>query len=149
MDMLHYLFVEFDGSIHSFLSRTIYIIMSLHADTMDRHTGIFHLLHHGSNTFALHRVALVIVVIEQQSVGVCLMGIFESLGDELVTTELIHRTLTVGILCLGVVSHRLVHHVPAVDKVLITADHCIDVLLHAGIEYLLVSHTLIHPFANL
>ena len=136
--------------------------MSLHTDTVNGYTGILHLLHHVKDTVALAGVALVIVVIEQQGVGISLTGKFESLSDELVTTELVVATvaigaawceLTIGEVRTNIIGHSLVHHIPAINDVLITVHNSMDVLTQTLVEhFLLDGFTLLvseHPVSKL
>ena len=71
--------------------------MTLHADAMDRHPRIDHFLHHIINTVALARVALIVVVVEQQSIGVGLMSELKRLGYELIAAEFVERALTIRV----------------------------------------------------
>ena len=136
--------------------------MALHADAMDGHTLVQHLLHHVIDAIALSRVTLVIVIIEQQCVGVGLMGIFESLGDKLVATQLVVARLTIRIARLplavhhtsaGIVADGFVHHVPAVYHVLIAVHHRMDMFAQTLVENLLLDGTsflvLKHPVGKL
>ena len=63
--------------------------MTLHTDTVDRHTCILHLLYHVEDTLTLALVECVIVIIEKESVRISLTSKLECLCDELVTTELV------------------------------------------------------------
>ena len=97
MNMLHQLRVLGDSCIDILLRRTIDIIVPLHTDTMNGYTSILHLLDHVVDAVTLARVALVIVVIEQQRIGVSLMGKLESLGNKLITAKLIVTALTIRV----------------------------------------------------
>ena len=77
------------------------------------------------------------------------MGILESLLDELITAETVHGALTIGISSISIVANSLVHHIPAVNDVLVTRDDSLDVILHAGIELLLGRTFGSHPAADL
>ena len=97
VDMLDNLLVKVEGIVHFLLGRTVDVIVSLHTDTVDGYSSLLHGFHHVEDALALHRIALVIVVVEKQCLRVSLVGKLESLGDELITAELVHRTLTVGV----------------------------------------------------
>ena len=86
MDMLYDGLVKSNGIVHLFLCRTIYIIVSLHSDTVDRNTSIFHLLYHIEDAFALHGVAFVVIVVEEQCLRIGLTCKLESLCDKLIAT---------------------------------------------------------------
>ena len=149
MDVLYNLFVKADSIVNFLLGRTVDVVVSLHTNTVDGHTGSLHLLHHLKDALALHGVALVVVVIEQQGFGICLTGKFESLGNELIAKELVHRALTVGVLCLYIVGDGFVDYIPAVNDVLVAVDDSMDMLSHAGIEHFLRGIVFIHPLTNL
>ena len=89
MDMPYHFLVFADGSIEQFLSRINGIVMALHADAVNGHALGTHPSDHLTDTLALHGVGLVVVVIEQQGVGVGLAGILESLTYEILTGNLI------------------------------------------------------------
>ncbi len=96
MDMLYDGCILGDSSVDVFLCRTIDIVVALHTDTINGYTGILHLLYHVVDAITLARVTLVVVVIEQQGVGVCLTSKLESLGNELITAELEVTALAIG-----------------------------------------------------
>ena len=123
--------------------------MALHADAVDGHAGILHLLHHIIYTLALYGDALVVVVVEEQRVGVGSVSILESLGNEFIAAKLVHHRLAVGILRVGIIGHGLVNHVPGIDHVLIARNDGLDMVLHALIEHLLRGVVLSHPAAYL
>ena len=129
--------------------------MALHTDTVDRNSGVLHLLDHIIDPLALSRVSLVVVVVEKKGIRVSLAGIFESLGNELVSGNLEER----GVAVRGsprpplLVGHSLVHHVPAINYILVAGYDGVDVALHIGEEFLLGEKlsifVLIHPAADL
>ena len=123
--------------------------MSLHTDTVDGYTLGLHLLHHVVDAVALVRIDGAVVVVEQQGLRVSLTGILESLLDELVTAETVHGALTIGVSGVGIVADGLVHHIPAVNDILVTGDDRLDMILHTGIELLLGGTLGSHPTANL
>ena len=145
MDMLYDGCILGDSSIDVLLCRTIDIVVTLHTDTINGYTGILHLLHHVIDAVTLAGVTLVVVVIEQQGVGVSLAGKFKSLGDELITTEFEVAALAIGAARgkltvskrrTGIVLDGLVHYVPAIDDILITVYHGMDMLTQTLIEHL-------------
>ena len=95
--MFHQLRILGDGRIDILLRGAVNIIMTLHTNSMDRHTCINHFLHHIIDTVALARVALIVVVVEQQSIGVGLMSELKRLGYELIPTEFVERALTIRV----------------------------------------------------
>ena len=137
--------------------------MSLHTNTMDGHTSVLHLLYHIINTVALARIALIIVVVEQQSIGISLVGKFESFGNKLVATEFIMTALAVGIGSLSwtspsttkttTVRDGLVHYIPCIDDIFITIYNRMDVFTQTLIEHLLLDVTTFlvskHPIGEL
>ena len=149
VDVLHDALVLGDGSVDLGLSRSVDVVVSLHADTVDGHAVLLHALHHLIDALALHRVALIVVVVEQEGVGVGLAGILECLGDELVAGNLVELRLAEGILGLGVIGHGLVHHVPSVYHVLVAADDSLDVVFHALEEHFLCGVVAVHPASDL
>ena len=149
MDMLYDFLVERNSVIHFFLRWPVNIVVSLHTDTVDGHTSSLHRLHHIEDALALDRIRLIVVVVEQQCLRVGLMCKLESLGNKLVTTEFIHWALTVGVDCILVVCHRLVHYIPTVHHIFITVHHRLNMILHTGIEHLFCGIALEHPLTNL
>ena len=139
MDMVDNLLVEVDSVVDVLGAGSVYIIVSLHSDTVDRNSGILHLLDHVVDPLALGRIGVVVVVVEEEGVGVGLVSILERLGDELVTCYLVQGGVAVGRRAREplLVSHGLVDHVPAVDYVLVAGDDSVDVALHVGEEFLL------------
>ena len=162
VDVLHQLRILRDGSVDILLRGTVDVIMSLHTDAVDGYTLLLHLLHHIIYTVALARVTLVVVVIEQQRIGVGLMGKLEGLGDELVAAELPVAALAIGITgnelavdkaWTRIVFYRLVDDIPAVDDVLIAVHHRMDMLAQPLVEHLLLDGASLlvgeHPVAEL
>ena len=149
VDMLHDGLVFADGSVNIGLCRSVDVVVALHADTVDGHAVFLHAFHHLIDALALHRVALVVVVVEQQGVGVGLAGILESLGDELVAGNLVEGRLAEGIGGVGVIGHGLVYHVPAVYHVLVAAHDGLNVVAHTLEEHFLGGVVAEHPAANL
>ncbi len=162
VDVLHQLRILGDGSINVLFRRSVDVVVALHTDAMDGYASLLHLLHHIVDAVALAGVALVIVVVEQQRIGVGLVGILESLGNELIAAELPVLALAVGIARLplavaklptGIVADGLVHHVPAVDHILVAVDHGVDVLTQTLVEHFLLNRTsflvLEHPVGEL
>lgn len=99
VDVADHLLVERERLIDVLLAGAINIIVPLHADTMDGHTGILHLLHHIIDALALHGVALIIVVVEEQRFWVGSMCILKGLGNELVAAKLVHHRLSARASC--------------------------------------------------
>ena len=149
VDVVDHLLIKFQRLVDILLIGAVDVVMALHADAVDGHAGILHLLHHIIYTQALHRVALVVVVVEEQRIGGGGVGILEGLGNELIAAEFVHHRLAIGILGVGIVSHRLIHHIPGIDHVLIARDDGLDVVLHALVEYLFRGVVVGHPAAYL
>ena len=143
-----------DGLLKLLLVGEVDIVVALHADTVDGHTSVLHLLHHVVDTFTLAVVHAAVVVVDQHTCGICLTGELKGLGDELVTAELEMTALTIGagrnhlaideLERTAVVGHSLIHHVPGIDHVFITIHHCVDMLAQT-----LVEHFLLHRLALL
>ena len=130
-------------SINILFRWSIDVVVPLHTNTSDRYTGILHLLHHIVYSLALLGVCSVVVVIEQQSVGVCLMSIFKSFGNKFIATKFEQTTLAIGRRLLSrteahhvVVVHGFVDHIPCIYNVLISVDYCMDMFAQALVEHL-------------
>ena len=132
--------------------------MSLHADAVNGHSGILHLLHHVVDAVALAGVALVVVVVEQQGVRVGLMGVLECLGNELIAAELEEFALAIGVSrssgpSESLVGNSLVDHVPSVDNVFVAVDNSMNVVAQTLVEdFLLDGFALLvlqHPVGEL
>ena len=147
--------IELDGVVHLFHGRAVDIVVGLHADAVDGDAGVLHALDEVVDALALGGLGVIVVVVEQEGVRVRLVGILEGLVDELLAGDLVHR----GVAELGTarpdgaVGHGLVHHVPAVDDVLVAVHDGLDVVLHVGVELLLGEEVpvlvLVHPGADL
>ena len=158
LNVLHQLRILLDGLFHLRLVWAVRVVVALHADTSDWHTSCLHLLHHVVDTVALSRLESVIVVIDKNCIGVCLMCILKSLSDELVTTKSVSTALTIRVRLLTETSgtsirHGLVHNVPCIHHILIAVHHCVDVFAQTLIEHFL-SHFLTilvskHPVTEL
>ena len=144
VDVVDYRGIEFDGCCDVLHRRAIHVVVSLHTDAVDGHTCLLHLLHHVVDALALAGVAFIVVVVEEQGVGVGFTGKLESLGNEFVTAQFIKLRLTIRIGSLApttwttVVRHRLVHHVPAIYHVLVAVDYGVDVFANQLIEHFLL-----------
>ena len=88
VDLVYDCGILFDGSLNIFHARTVDVVVALHTNTVDWHTGILHLLNHIEDTVALCRIGSVIVIVEKKYVRVCLACKLECLSDELVATQL-------------------------------------------------------------
>ena len=132
-----------DSSIYIFDTWTVNIIMSLHTDTVDRYTGILHLLHHIEDAVALSWIGGIIVIIEQKCFRVCFTGKFKSLGYEFITTQLKVSGLTVRARFFFhpwhtttiTIRHRFVYYIPCIYNVLITVYNCMDMSTQTFIEH--------------
>ena len=89
VNMLYDFLIQCNSIIHFFLSRTINIVMTLHTDTIDGHTSLFHSLYHVIDTLALYWITFIVVIIEQQCFRISLTSILECLSDEFITSNLI------------------------------------------------------------
>ena len=147
--------VEGDGGVDVGHGRAVDIVVALHADAVHRHAGFLHALDEVVDALALGGLGVIVVVVEEEGVRVGLVGILESLVDELLAGDLVHRgvaefrTARVH----GAVGDGLIDHVPAVDDVLVAVDDGLDVVLHVGVELFLGKEVallvLIHPGADL
>ena len=148
VDMLYQLLEADDGLLQLILIGEVDVVVALHADTVDGYASVLHLLHHIIDTLALAVVNAAVVVVEQQGVGVGLTCKLESLGNELIATELEVTALTIWAWLLTraseteaaatVVGHCLVHHVPGIDHVLVAVYHGEDVLTKTLVEHFLL-----------
>ncbi|OPZ44527.1 MAG: hypothetical protein BWY95_02105 [Bacteroidetes bacterium ADurb.BinA104] len=112
--------------------------MTLHADTVNGDTGSLHLLYHVVDFVAFGRDRSIVVIVEQQRIGIGLTGKLESLANKLVTARNglpLRRTQRVG--CIGIIGYGLVNNVPAVNDIAITLHYGINVSFHPLIEFLL------------
>ena len=140
-----------DGCINSLRSRSIDVVVTLHSDTVDRHTGILHFLDHIADSLAFSRISVVVVVVEKKCVRISFACILESLGDELVSCNLKERGVAVR-RCTRIallVCHSLIDYVPAVNNIFVAGNDGVDVALHIGEEFFLRKKLavliLIHP----
>ena len=147
VDVLHQLLEADDGLLQLLLVGEVDVVVALHADAVDGHAGVLHLLHHIIYTLTLAVVHAAVVVVEQQGVGVGLTGKLESLGNELIAAELEVAALAVGARLLTattapagttIVGHGLVDHVPGIDHVLVAVHHGVDMVAQTLVEHLLL-----------
>ena len=96
VDRIHDLAETADSFFELLLIGEVDVVVTLHADTVDGHACVLHLLHHIINTLALARINGAVVVVDQHACGVSLTGKLEGLGDELVATEFEVTALTIG-----------------------------------------------------
>ena len=144
MDGIHNLAKTRDSLVKSLFIGEINIIVTLHTDTVDGYTSVLHLLHHRIDTLTLTRINGAIVVIDQHTCRVSLAGKLESLGDELVATELEVLALTIRTGSSTwtehhvVVGDSLVHNVPCIYHILIAVDYSMDMIAQTLVEHLLL-----------
>ena len=162
MNMFHYRRVFCQGSIYIFHARTVDIVMSLHADTINGHTFFLHGFHHIIDTVTLSRIGSIIVIVEKEYIRVGLTGINKGFLNELVTSNLIKGGITIWTWLLShaspatlpaTIGDSFVHHVPRIYHVFITFHDGCDVVLHI-LEQFLFRHKiaffiLIHPLSYL
>ena len=118
--------------------------MALHTNTVDGYTCILHLLHHIIDTLALAFVYAAVIIVEQQSIRICLTCKLESLGDKLVAAEFEMTALAIWAdrnhLAINkferttIICHCLVHHVPSINHILIAVYYCVDMLAQTLVE---------------
>ena len=161
MDMVHNLAEACQRRVESRIGGLQQIIVALHADAVDGHTALLHLLYHIIYTTALSRVSGIVVVIEQQCIGVGFVSKGKSLGNEFVATQTIKRRLAVGLRSRGLsqrdfgplVRDGFIDHIPAIDHVLIAVDHRVDMFAQTAIKQFfrggLSRFCLEHPLAEL
>ena len=151
VDVLHERGIEREGVFKLLYARTEDVVVPLHTDAVDGHSLASHTQHHLVDVAALAAVALVVVVVEEDGLGVSLTSELEGFGDELVTAELVELGLTVGIL--AAVAHGFVHHVPGIDDILVAVHHRLDVVFQPCIEDFLIDKValvvIVHPFGEL
>ena len=162
MDMSHYRRVFCQGSIYIFHARTVDIVMSLHADTINGHTFFLHGFHHIIDAVALSGIGSIIVIVEKQHVRVGLTGIDKGFLNKLVTGYLIKGGIAIRAWLLShaspatlpsTIGDSFVHHIPRIYHIFITLHDGCDVMLHI-LEQFLFRHKiaffiLIHPFSYL
>ena len=129
--------------------------MGLHSDSVDGYARILHPFEEVVDPLALCGLRVIVVVVEKEGVRVGLVGVFECLVDELLSGYLVHRGVT-KFRPSGpyrAVGHRFVHHVPAVDDILVAVHYRLDVVLHVGVELFLGKEVailvLVHPGTDL
>ena len=153
--VLHYLLEAHDGLLQLSLVGEVDVVMPLHADTVDGHARILHLLHHIIDTLALTLVYTAVVVVDKDTCGISLTGKLEGLCDELITTELEVLALAIWVSesCKTVIGHCLVHYVPGIDYILIAVDDSVDMLAQTLVEHLLLHRLALlvgkHPVGKL
>ena len=67
--------------------RTKDIVVTLHTNPVDGNTTSLHPEYHREDAVAFQRIAFVVVIVEEQSLGICLTCKQESLGNELLPTK--------------------------------------------------------------
>ena len=158
VNVVHNLSIFANGSLHFFFRRAIDVVVSLHTYTVDGYTGSLHVLDHLVDAVALHGVTFVIVVIEQQRLGVSFACKLKSLANKLVVAaNLVEGTLAQRlVLCIrssAAISNTLVEDIPAVHHILITVHHCMDMFAHTLVKnlfcYQIVFLVIEHPVAHL
>ena len=137
MDIINHLRIKLDSLSELILRRRKGIIMSLHSDSGDGYSLSLHAFNHIINAVTLRRVGLIIIIVEKQCFGICLMSIFKSLLYELVPCNLIIERLTIRNFCFRIIRHRFVHYVPGIDNILISIYNRMDMLSHSLKQYLL------------
>ena len=114
------------------------VVMSLHSQPVYRHVLPVHLPYHSGDAVALGGIHSTVVVVEEQGIGVGLVGKDERLGDELIAAKPVVAGLAVGT---GDVSRPVgngfIDHIPGIDNVLVAVDHGMDVLAQPFVEDLL------------
>ncbi len=140
--------------------------MSLHANTMNRNTLFLQVLHHVVDAFTLARVALIIIVVEEQSLRISLMCKLKSIADESIfsakflntvlivnrlTERRLSRTTTESRTLL--IGHSLIDDIPAVNDVLISIYNGSNMILETSEEDLFLNKVTLlvieHPVSTL
>ena len=109
---------------------------------------------HVHDTVTLSRVHGTVIIIEEQGLGVCLMGIFKGTYYKLITAQTVMRGDAIrtgdGV---GSIGYGLVHHIPGIYHILVPVDHGMNMCTQPFIEDLLgdrVPHTVHkHPVGKL
>ena len=115
--------------------------MSLHADAGDGHACLLHFLDHVVNAVALGGLEGVVVVIDEDGVGVGFVCELEGFGDEFVAAEFPGCAFAVGVGFLSAetastgIAHGFVDYVPGIDHVFVAAHDGVDVFAQAVVEY--------------
>ena len=151
VDVLDERGVEREGIFELFRTGTKDVVMPLHSDSIDGHATRTHTEHHLVDVAALAGVALVVVVIEKDGLGVGLASELEGFGNELIATELIEFGLAIGVL--AAVGHSFVDYIPSIDNILVAVHDRMDVVAQAGIEDFLIHELafviVVHPLGKL
>ena len=137
--MFHYRRIFRQGSIYIFHARTIDIVMSLHANTINGHTFFLHGFHHIIDAIAFSRISSIIVIVEKEYIRVGLTGINKGFLNKLVTGNLIKRGIAIRT---WVFSHAspatlpatigdcFIHNVPRIHHILIAFYNGCNVMFH-------------------
>ena len=86
---VHQFGVLSDGLVHILQVVPVYVVVPLHADSVDGDASLLHFLYHIIYIVALVRDDGVVVVVEKQGFGVGLAGKLEGLGNELFSAEFV------------------------------------------------------------
>ena len=163
LDVLHQFRILLDSLFHLRLVWSVRVVVTLHTNTCDWHTCILHLLHHVVDAITLSRLESIVVIINEDSVRICLMSELESLSNELITTESVSTALTIRVLltaktaettaATAAIRHGFVHNVPSIHNILIAVHHSVDVLTKTLVEHFLGHFLTVlvgkHPVAEL
>ena len=139
MNVIHQFRIFGDGSLQIFFRRTVNVIVPLHADTIDRHTCLLHLLHHIVDAVALARIGSIIIVVEELDSRIRLPGKLERFGNKLIAAQLIQLGFAIRIRLLSATSkpavrYGLIHHIPAIHHIRIALHHRMDIFLKTLVE---------------
>src|SRR5574344_492840 len=158
MDMVDYRSILGDGSVDVFLGRAVDVVVALHADTIDGDTCVLHLFHHVVDAVALAGVGSVVIVVEEQGLGIGLVGKLKGLGDKFVAAEFEKSAFAVRVGFLSragesLVGHRLIDNIPCVNNVFVARNNGLDMLSEASVEHFLLHRFTLfvfeHPVGNL
>ena len=145
MDSVYNLAETVDSLLQLLLIREVDVIVTLHADTIDGHTSLLHLLHHIIYTLTFALVNTAVVVVHQHTCWVGLACKLKSLSNKLIATKLKMTALTIRagrnhltinkLEWTTVVGHSLVYYVPGINHILIAVNHGVDMLAQTLVEY--------------
>ena len=119
--------------------RTIDIVMSLHANTINGHTFFLHGFHHIIDAIAFSRISSIIVIVEKEYIRIGLTGINKGFLNKLVTSNLIKRGIAIRT---WVFSHAssatlpatigdcFIHNVPRIYHVFVAFHDSCNVMFH-------------------
>src|SRR5690554_2184147 len=133
---IHLGYMEYHTQLSVFLNsfpdyingRPIDVPVGLEANTVNGNVLLLQALYQLVDLIALGGLAFVVVVVEQEGIGICLMGNDKGLFNKVLTDDLEPRRSLPQNLWARIL-HRFIHHVPAVNGVFVALHNSLGMLL--------------------